>query len=115
LIFRSGEFVLVKFFLVPLCLVGFACASSSSPPETSGHVASASTETQAAPATAETTGGEEVASNTDDDRPVCKMEETIGSHMKKRICRSREQIEREKREAQKMSRRAAVRQGGSAQ
>jgi hypothetical protein len=109
--------VRLKYFILPLVLVGFGCASSTPPPS----APPAQTEcAEPGEARIDKPKGEEVATTEEtkaenSDQPICKMEQVIGSNMRKRVCRTREQIERDRREAQEMSRRAARAAGGSDQ
>lgn len=106
-----------NYFVLPLCLISFACASST-PRESEKPVAAQSAEaapaakTDAAKAESTKTTPEGAVAQNDDNKPICKMEQVIGSNMRKRVCRSKEQMEREKREAQDMARRAS--RGGPA-
>lgn len=103
-----------NYFVLPLCLLSFACASAPASRESDKPVAAKTAEPAPAAEQKTTPEGAVAQADTkgDDNKPICKMEQVIGSNMRKRVCRSKEQIEREKREAQDMARRAA--RGGPA-
>ena len=97
----------LNFLCLPLCVVGLACASST-PEKSADQPAQAQAQPQQQqqqPAdgqpNAQVADGEAAK-----DAPVCTMEASIGSNIRKRVCRTREQIERDEREAQEMHRRA---------
>jgi hypothetical protein len=88
----------LKHLLIAFCLTGFACASST-PPQTSETVSAAEASTDE-----QSEGGEKkdakVAKSEKDKEVTCEMEHVVGSNLPKRVCRSRSQRERERRESQ---------------
>jgi hypothetical protein len=82
---------------LPLLLLGAACASQRASDVTV-------TESAATPSKTEVASGD-AAKEGDEDEMICVKEEIVGSNIPKRHCRTRGQIERERREAQEEMRR----------
>jgi hypothetical protein len=79
------------------------CATASPPPQ-NASAAAPSTQTQAVAADS---GGQKAAGSgtavakNDKDKLVCTSEQVTGSRIPKRVCRTQEQIDRERESAQK--------------
>jgi len=110
--------VRLNFLCLPLCVVGLACASSTPEKKADQPAQAQPAQQQQQPADGQQTApqgqqqqqtpdGQPVAEGEGQkDAPICTMEANIGSNIRKRVCRTREQIDREEREAQEMHRRA---------
>ncbi|MCK6552617.1 hypothetical protein L6R52_42730 [Myxococcota bacterium] len=86
--------------LTSLLVFGAACATSTASTAESTSAASA-----ASADGGKSADSEAQASAPKKDDLVCRMEAEIGSHLKKKVCRTRTQREREAREAQDAIRR----------
>jgi hypothetical protein len=85
--------------LSSLLVFGAACATAGpGADQTSSAVI-------AAPADAKDAAGRDPQASAPKDDLVCRMEAEVGTHLKKKVCRSRTQREREAREAQDAIRR----------
>lgn len=87
----------ISWFLSAILLAGTACASSPKSSEV------AVVESGASPAKGEVAQNDKATA--DDDEMICVKENVVGSNIPKRQCRSKAQLERERREAQEEMRR----------